>query len=560
MQEAGIQACLIPSTDPHQSEYVAERWQVRAHFSGFTGSAGELLVTLGEAALWTDSRYFLQAEQQLAGSEIQLMKSGLPETPSLSDWLAEQLQQGDTLGINGWQFPHSRVRSLRRKLAAKGIELRTDFDPFDEIWPQRPPLPKEPIFDFPTDYAGESREHKLQRLRENMQKQGASQLLISALDEIAWLFNLRGRDVHCNPVFYAYALVGQDEARLFLPYSEEGKCPDQLGSHLAKAGIKILPYEQIADFLHQLAEGEQRLWAPETQTNEALFEALGGKPYLRKNSPLAAMKAIKNEREIELLREAMIMDGKALKDFYQWLEETLQERPVSEYEAGEKINEFRSRQEGYFGPSFDPIVGFRQNGAIVHYRAEADSCAMIEGSGMLLIDSGGQYLKGTTDITRTIYLGEPSEEEKRHFTLVLKGTIALAMARFPEGTTGCQLDTLARKALWSEKLNYGHGTGHGVGFFLNVHEGPQRIGPTRSNVPLQPGMITSDEPGYYREGHYGIRIENLILCKSCGDGFLEFETLTLFPIQRKLIVESMLTEEEREWLEAYERKVAEALA
>ncbi len=559
MREAGIQACFIPSTDPHQSEYVADHWQLRAYFSGFTGSAGKLLVTLREAALWTDSRYFLQAEQQLP-PDIQLMKEGLPETPSPSAWVSQQVGRGDVLGIDGRQFSHQSYAKLESNLQSKGIRMRTDFCPWNELWPARPPLPTETIFDFPEEFAGESREEKLRRLRQKMQQQKTDYLLISALDEIAWLFNLRGRDIHANPVFYAYALVGQSEAFLFLPSSSPPKCPPELQAHLAKAGIKLLRYDEIASFLEHQLPPSSRLHAPASQINERLYRAIASHRLNKTESPLPLMKAVKNETEIAHLQQAMITDGLALFYFYRWLEETLEGRTVSEAEAAEKINAFRKAQGKFFGPSFDPIVGFRENGAIVHYKAEAGSCAHIRAPGMLLIDSGGQYQEGTTDITRTTYLGTPSKEAKKHFTLVLKGHIALARAVFPEGTTGCQLDILARNALWQEKLNYGHGTGHGVGFFLSVHEGPQRIGPTRSQVALMPGMITSNEPGYYRQNHYGIRIENLVLCRPAGQGFLKFETLTLFPIQRKLMDEELLTSEERRWLNAYHREVYEKLS
>lgn len=559
MHRAGIQACLIPSTDPHQSEYVAEHWQLRSYFSGFTGSAGKLLITLDRAALWTDGRYFLQAEQQLP-PDILLMKEGLPETPSIPAWLQHNLQQGDTLGIDGWQFSHRQYTELKKQLQDKKLDIRIDFNPWDELWPDRPPLPDAPIFDFPEEFAGESREKKLQRLRKNMFERKIDYLLLSALDEIAWLFNLRGRDVHCNPVFYAYTLIGQDEALLFLPYASASKCPSELQAHLAKAGIQIREYEQITTALKDKLPSQARLQASREQVNEMLYRALPAHPSDKSTSPVQLMKAVKNETEIAHTRQAMVTDGIALFHFYRWLEETLQHRSVSEAEAAEKINEFRNEQGDFFGPSFDPIVGFRQNGAIVHYKAEAENCAQIQAPGMLLIDSGGQYPEGTTDITRTTYLGTPSEEQKKHFTLVLKGHIALARAIFPKGTTGCQLDILARHALWQEKLNYGHGTGHGVGFFLNVHEGPQRIGPTRSQAVLMAGMITSNEPGYYLQGHYGIRIENLVLCREAGNGFLEFETLTLFPIQLKLIDKDLLTEEEISWLNAYHQKVYEKLS
>ncbi len=559
MQDAGIHACLIPSTDPHQSEYVADHWQIRAWLSGFTGSAGELLVTTEKAALWTDSRYFLQAQQQLAGSGIQLMKQGLPETPDIISWLQSQCPRGSTLGINGWQFSHQRSKKLQNRLAKANIHLHTGFDPYDEIWPERPPLPQDPVFDFPSQFAGETREEKLQRLRKKMGQEKTAFIFLSALDEIAWLFNLRGRDVHCNPVFYAYALIGLQEATLFLP---SGKCPHELQNDLAKAGINIKDYHAVKEILRETPPRSTNIWLPENQTNEALYPLLssGEKQKTNKNSPLALMKAIKNETEIELTRQIMVRDGLALFHFYQWLDKTLKTRAVSEAEAAEKLNEFRREQGSFFGPSFDAIVGFRQNGAIVHYKPEHGSCAMIEGNGMLLIDSGGQYMEGTTDITRTTYLGEPGEDEKKHFTLVLKGHIALARALFPKGTNGCQLDTLARHALWQEKLNYGHGTGHGVGFFLNVHEGPQRIAPFRCTTPLKAGMITSNEPGFYLEGKYGIRIENLILCKEAGDGFLKFETLTLFPIQRQLINHALLSPEERQWLNQYHQNVYEQLA
>lgn len=565
MKKHGIDAVIIPSSDPHQSEYVADHWKVREWISGFNGSAGTVVVTADHAGLWTDVRYFLVAEEQLKGSEMELHKLNVPHTPEYREWLKENLPRrggpkGGTIAADGRLFSVGQMRKMAKEFRSANFELRSEIDLFEGIWPDRPSLPMEKIFAHDIKFAGASRGEKLSNLRAKMG--GDSHYLLSTLDDIAWLFNLRGRDVECNPVFYAYAVVDKKAAWLFV---ENEKIPAELKKELNADGIILKPYGDLENFLKTLpVPSTGGIHIDLGTTSNRVYNAIEKERMVEGGNLVAPLKAIKNPTEIAHFRQVMVKDGVALVKLFRWLEQTIRERPVSEVEASDMLAGFRSGQAHYFGESFSAIVGYRGNGAIIHYRPEEGTCADIRAEGILLLDSGGQYLDGTTDITRTVALSEPTATQKRDFTLVLKGHIALANAKFPQGTTGVQLDTLTRMHLWQHGLNYGHGTGHGIGFFLNVHEGPQSISPTvnpaRSGIAFEPGMLTSNEPGFYEDGEYGIRTENLILCvedkmEYKGKKFYRFDTLTLFPIDLNLVDETMLDETEKAWLNAYHEEV-----
>lgn len=559
MSHHQIAAFLVPSSDPHQSEYVAPRWETRSWLSGFTGSAGTLIVTADHAGVWTDSRYFIQGEQQLAGSGVELMKQGIPHAPEHVDWLANHLSTGERLGFDGRVISLAQARLLKRKLQPKGIRLEARHDLADSIWEDRPGMPNSEVFDFSVEYAGASREEKLGRIRSWLKDQDVDAVLLTALDDIAWTLNVRASDVDYNPVCLSYLLIDTKTAQWFVGTD---RISSDLQAAMTKADVLIENYNGVEEALSSFSSSK-RLAIDPAGLSFYHYELLGSKDLKELSSPVTAMKTVKNETETTHYRQVMRKDAVALLRLFRWLEKELQERGVPETEVAEQLAEFRSQQEGYYGESFGAIVGYRGNGAIVHYRAEKDTCATIQAEGILLLDSGGQYLDGTTDITRTVALGTPSAEERRHYTLVLKGMIALSTAKFPKGTGGAQLDTLARQFLWQDGLNYGHGTGHGVGFFLNVHEGPQGFATSavtsRGRTAFEPGMVTSNEPGFYRTDHYGIRIENLILCVAgeqtpYGD-FLQFEELTLFPIDQSLIDNSLMTELEKNWLNEYHQKV-----
>lgn len=563
MKEKGLDAYLISSSDPHQSEYVAPYWSTRTWLSGFTGSAGTLIVTQDEAGLWTDSRYFIQAEKQLEGSTIKLQKQGVPNAPEHIDWLMEQLPSGSKVGFDGQVISLAGIRSLERKLSTKGIRLQGKYDLAGKIWEDRPGLPESHVFELPTKFSGKTRQEKITELREWLKTQKADGLFLPALDDIAWLLNIRASDVESNPVCLSYLLLTENEVTWCV---NQSRIDPALLSNLKEEGVVLRNYDEALNVLQSVSASDKLVIDPST-ISFAYFEALSGKYLSERPSPVQAMKAVKNDKEIANLKQAMRKDAVALLKLFRWLDDQLDQRTVSEVEVGEQLTQFRSEQANYHGESFNAIVGYKGNGAIVHYRAEPESCAQIKKEGMLLLDSGGQYWDGTTDITRTIAFSSPSQEEKIHFTLVLKGMMALSQVRFPKGTSGVQLDTLARQFLWQEGLNYGHGTGHGVGFFLNVHEGPQGIMPnaaSKGKTAFEVGMLTSNEPGFYRQGHYGIRIENLVLCvedqtTDYGD-FLKFETMTLFPIDQNLIDTTMLTTAEINWLNAYHQKVYEAVS
>ena len=521
-----IKAFIIPSTDPHLSEYVAPHWMSREWISGFTGSAGTVVVLMNEAGLWTDSRYFLQAAKELEGSGITLYKEMLPETPSITKYLSQKLKSGESVSIDGKMFSVQQVEQMKEELAAYSLQVDLFGDPLKRIWKDRPSIPDSPAFVYDIEYAGKSCEEKVAAIRAELTKKGAYALFLSALDEIAWTLNLRGNDVHCNPVVVSYLLITQDDVIYFI--SPE-KVTKEVNEYLKEQHVKLKNYDEVETYLNTFT-GRNILIDPK-KTNFAIYSAINPKcNIIRGESPVALLKAIRNEQEIAGIHAAMQRDGVALVKFLKWLEEAVPSGKETELSVDRKLHEFRAAQPLYMGESFDTIAGYKEHGAIVHYSATPESDVPLQPKGFLLLDSGAQYLDGTTDITRTIALGELTEEEKTDYTLILKGHIALAMAKFPVGTRGAQLDVLARMPIWKYGMNFLHGTGHGVGHFLSVHEGPQSIRMNENPVVLQPGMVTSNEPGVYKAGSHGIRTENLTLvCKDkegmFGD-YLKFETIT----------------------------------
>ncbi len=558
--QEGIAAFIVPSTDPHLSEYVAPHWQSREWISGFTGSAGTVVVTREKAGLWTDSRYFLQAAQQLEGSDIDLYKEMLPETPSIPAFLSANLKPGEAVGIDGTVFSAEEAMQLQDKLKKDGISVKNIADPMNLIWTDRPAMPEGPAYIYETKYAGKSSQEKIATIRKEMEETGAEALLISALDEIAWTLNIRGNDVHCNPVVVSHLLIGKNDAHFFI---QPQKVTEKLSAYLKEIGVSIHSYEDIEPFLNRLTANSILL--NPSKTNYAAYSAIRPDCRIVKGvSPVALLKAIRNEQEIAGIHAAMQRDGVALVKFLKWLEEAVPAGGETEISVEKKLHEFRAAQPLYMGESFDTIAGYKEHGAIVHYEATPETDVPLKPEGFLLLDSGAQYLDGTTDITRTIALGVLTEEEKTDYTLILKGHIDLAMAVFPEGTRGTQLDVLARMPIWQHRMNFLHGTGHGIGHFLNVHEGPQSIRMNENPVILQAGMITSNEPGVYKAGSHGVRTENIVLTVKAGEGmfgnYLKFETITLCPICKKGIIKEMLTTEEIDWLNDYHRNVYEKLS
>lgn len=559
MKENGVSAYIIPLCDPHQSEYPATYWKSLPYISGFTGSAGTVMVSLDHAGLWTDSRYFIQGEQELKDSSFVLHKMNVQRNPGYIDWLAENLKEGATVIADGPMISLSQKNRWSKKLKAKGIALQLTNDFIGSTWNGRPALSMEPVFDHEIKYAGQSREEKIKAVRAGMRKKGTDYHLITTLDDIAWILNLRGRDVECNPVFVSYLVIGKDKTHLFIA---KKKVPNLLRSTLEASGVVLHDYESIVSFLTVLSP-DSKVLINKASINVQLYDALEKTETIDGEIISRHLKAIKNDTEINHFRKVHEKDAVALTHAFYWLENTVAERTVTEYEFAAKIAAYRSQQEGYFGESFSAIVGYKGNGAIIHYRPHLETAAEIKNEGILLVDSGGQYHDGTTDITRTITFSPPPPEQKNAYTRVLKGHIALAVAIFPEGTSGGQLDTLARNSLWEDGLNYGHGTGHGVGFFLNVHEPPQGFAPGstgRATSVQKVGMVTSNEPGHYVADKYGIRIENLILAREAKtEGFLEFETITYFPIDTQLIDFSLMTKAEVDWLNSYHADVQQRL-
>ncbi|MFQ9314717.1 aminopeptidase P family protein [Dysgonomonas mossii] len=559
MGEKGLHAFIIPSTDSHLSEYPASHWASREWISGFTGSAGTVVVTREKAGLWTDSRYFLQGAKELEGADIELFKEGLPSTPSIEEWLTTELGKGEYVGIDGTVYAAKEAMNLTHKLNMKGLHLISDYDPFSKIWNDRPEIPTNTIFVLSEKYAGEAAHKKIARICDAVEKNGAESLLVASLDTIAWIFNIRGNDVKCNPVAVSYAYVSKEETVLFI---NPKKLTSEISDYLKAEGVTIAEYDKVFDYVSKL---KTPVCLDANKVTFKLYNTIpDGCRIIDMPSPADLMKSIKNDTEVQGIRNAMERDGVALVRFFMWLEKAVPSGNVTEIMIPEKLVEYRSQQKNFVGESFDTISGYGPNGAIVHYHVSNESSLPVKPEGLLLVDSGAQYFDGTTDITRTLAVGPLTDQMKKDYTMVLKGHINLATAIYPQGTRGSQLDILARKALWDEGLNYLHGTGHGIGHFLNVHEGPQNIRMNENPTTLQPGMVTSNEPGLYRAGQYGIRIENLIRTKhemttEFGD-FYSFETLTLCPIDTTPIVKEMLTEKEIIWLNEYHKFVYDRLS
>lgn len=559
MTREGVAAAIIPQTDPHLGEYIADHWQVRRWLSGFTGSAGTLVITDREAFLWTDSRYFLQAAQQLEGTTITLMKEGLPETPGITPYLISHLVKGATVGIDGLLFSSTAVAQLRSSLEKHGLKLNAHFSPIDACWKDRPALPDAPVFVHDEKYAGRAAADKIADILREVKEQGATALLISDLAEVAWTLNIRSRDVNCNPVATSFLYLAPIGSTLFI---DEVKVDEATRTYLASANVAVAPYSAILDFLKALPADATVLYeAP--RTADRLVDALGLRG-VAGASPVPMMKAVKNSTQIAGIRNAMEKDGAALVGAFMEIERRMRQGiKLTELDVAYILTEYRSQQELYFDESFETIAGYGPHGAIVHYSATEESSVEIHPEGLLLIDSGAQYLDGTTDITRTIAMGTPTNQERHDFTLVMKGHIALASAIYPEGTRGDQLDVLAHQYLWRDGANYLHGTGHGVGHFLNVHEGPQSIRLNHMPATLRPGMLTSDEPGLYRAGIHGIRCENLVLTVNAFTSefgrFYRFEPMTLFPWDLSLFDTAIMTDEEINWVNGYHQTVRERL-
>jgi len=558
MKQHKIDAYIIPTSDPHMSEYPADCWKYREWISGFTGSAGTVIITADKAGLWTDSRYFLQASTQLEGTGIELFKMMLPETPTIPEFLTHELKEGQTVGLNGETYSLADARSLEKALAEKEIKLNTNASLIDPIWKERPAIPEAPMFEMPVELSGKSTEDKLIDINKMLHKAGADCTILSALDEVAWTFNIRGTDVAYNPVVISYAFVSEKESVLFV---NPKKIPAEIAEHLKKEGVTLADYGMLATFLSRLPE-RTRVFIDSKRTNVAIYNALPKSSILIEGtSPANHLKSIKNETEIKGFRNAVLKDGIAMTKFYFWLEKMLKAgEKVTELSAAAKLTALRSEQPQYVMDSFASISSYGPHGAVVHYSPTPETDTELKTDSLYLLDSGAQYLDGTTDITRTIALcDEPSEQMKKDFTRALKGTIGIAKCKFPAGIRGCLIDAFARKALWDAGINYLHGTCHGIGHCLNVHEGPQSIRMEENPVILEPGMVMSDEPAIYRPGEYGIRTENMILIREDSETefgkFLGFETLTLCYIDTKLVIPSMLSVREHAWLNKYHQMV-----
>lgn len=558
MKQHKIDAYIIPTSDPHMSEYPADCWKYREWISGFTGSAGTVIITADKAGLWTDSRYFLQASTQLEGTGIELFKMMLPETPTIPAFLTHELKEGQTVGLNGETYSLADARSLEKALAEKEIKLNTNASLIDPIWKERPAIPEAPMFEMPVELSGKSTEDKLIDINKMLHKAGADCTILSALDEVAWTFNIRGTDVAYNPVVISYAFVSEKESVLFV---NPKKIPAEIAEHLKKEGVTLADYGMLATFLSRLPE-RTRVFIDSKRTNVAIYNALPKSSILIEGiSPTNHLKSIKNEAEIKGFRNAVLKDGIAMTKFYFWLEKRLKAgEKVTELSAAAKLTALRSEQPQYVMDSFASISSYGPHGAVVHYSPTPETDTELKTDSLYLLDSGAQYLDGTTDITRTIALcDEPSEQMKKDFTRALKGTIGIAKCKFPAGIRGCLIDAFARKALWDAGINYLHGTCHGIGHCLNVHEGPQSIRMEENPVILEPGMVMSDEPAMYRPGEYGIRTENMILIREDSETefgkFLGFETLTLCYIDTKLVIPSMLSVREHAWLNKYHQMV-----
>ncbi len=563
MKQHKIDAYIIPTSDPHMSEYPADCWKYREWISGFTGSAGTVVITADKAGLWTDSRYFLQASTQLEGTGIELFKMMLPETPTIPEFLVHELEEGQTVGLNGETYSLADARTLEKVLAGKEIKLNTNASLIDPIWKERPAIPEAPLFEMPVELSGKSVEDKLLDINKMLHKAGTDCTILSALDEVAWTFNIRGTDVAYNPVAISYAFVSEKESVLFV---NPKKLPAEIAEHLKKEGVTLADYGMLATFLSRLPE-RTRVFVDSKRTNVAIYNALPESSILVEDiSPANHLKSIKNETEIKGFRNAVLKDGIAMTKFYFWLEKMLKAgEKVTELSAAAKLTALRAEQPQYVMDSFASISSYGPHGAVVHYSPTPETDTELKTDSLYLLDSGAQYLDGTTDITRTIALcDEPSEQMKKDFTRALKGTIGIAKCKFPAGIRGCLIDAFARKALWDAGINYLHGTCHGIGHCLNVHEGPQSIRMEENPVILEPGMVMSDEPALYRPGEYGIRTENMVLiredCETEFGKFLGFETLTLCYIDTKLVIPSMLSVREHAWLNKYHQMVYDLIS
>lgn len=561
MGNKGLNACIIPTSDPHQSEYTAECWKFREYISGFTGSAGTLVVGMDDAGLWVDSRYFLQAEEELKGSGITMFKSSLAETITPEAWIVSK--DARSVGLDGSMFSMKEVQQLTEYLHRNNIHIDATFEPYESTWPGRPTFPKNEIYLFPEKFAGETVESKLERVRVELLNNGADAMPLAALDEIAWLFNLRGSDIEYNPVGVCFAYVGPTAAWLF---TDPDKLTEKTKNRLMSAGIKTAGYDELPSFLQK--QNGQRLLIDKSRINQRIGSSIpGGNSIIEAASPVSHMKAIKNETEIAGFRNAMIKDGIALTRFWKELEEQLEngDQTITEWTISQRIAELRKQQGNYASDSFGPIVSFKGHGAIVHYEVSPESAYPVTKDGILLADTGGQYFDGTTDITRTFSLYEETPKlYKQDYTSLLKGVIALSSAVFPVGTRGTQLDVLARQYIWKRNINFLHGTGHGVGHFLNVHEGPHSVRMNENPVTLEAGMTLTNEPAIYRTGEYGVRVENVMLIRNENTSefgsYLCFEVLTLFPLDHKSIDATLLSPEEKAWVNAYHEKVFQILS
>jgi len=561
MEKDNLSAVIIPSSDPHQSEYLAEHWQARKWLTGFSGSAGMAVITHDHAILWTDFRYYIQAEAQIADSLFELFKLGANDVPTFDKWLAVALKPGDTIGIDGNMFSMADVKKLDTGFKAKGLYLNPGIDSITQFWKDRPVKPDSPAFSFPEKYAGQSRCDKIMEIRRQMKDLGASYHLMATLDDIAWTLNLRGKDVGTNPVNIAFVLIAPQKVFLFI---SKGKVNDDLVKELNQDRIDILEYGDISAALMEIEDNQIILVDP-GNTNYRLSGSINKKcTIVERPNPAIALKAIKNDIEITHLRQTLIKDGVAVVSFLFWLEHQPDNAQITELTVADKLYGFRKQQELFVDNSFDPIMAFKDHSAMCHYSATRQTSLPIADKGMFLTDSGGNYFTGTTDITRTIFKGNPSKQEITDYTLVLKGHIAVATILFPKGTRGFQIDTLSRQYLWKQGMDFGHGTGHGVGFFLCVHEGPARISPHPVDVSLEKGMVLTNEPGLYRDGAYGIRLENMILVDKAFENefgtFMKFENLTYCHFERNLIDKDMLSKDEIGWVNTYHTRVFEKLS
>lgn len=562
MRRERIDAFIFPSTDPHNGEYVPAHWEGRKWISGFDGSAGTAVVTAAEAALWTDSRYFLAAEEQLEGTEFRLMKERVEGTPTIAQWLGRKLAHidGAIVGLDGYVNANDEVEALAAELRRQGgITVRTNFDPLSVIWNGRPEIPANPVEIHSLEYAGEAAEQKLERIRKAVRASGAEALLVTALDDIAWALNLRGSDVHCNPVFVAYLLIDVDRTVLYI---NKVKLSASVEAYLRGIGVDVDDYGNVADGLRRM-HAYNVLLDP-SLTNYTLFHSIDNRKVVAGLSPVPYMKSVKNAAEIAGFHNAMLRDGVALVKFLRWLKPAVEAGGETEMSVDRKLTALRSEQPLFRGISFDTIAAYQAHGAIVHYEATPETDAALRPEGFLLLDSGAQYLDGTTDITRTIPLGPVTEEQRHVYTLVLKGHIQLELCKFPNRASGTQLDILARQAMWREGMNFMHGTGHGVGSYLNVHEGPHQIRMEWKPAPLVAGMTVTDEPGLYLAGKFGVRIENTLIAtdymQTDFGKFLQFESLTLCPIDLSCADLTMLSAEEKQWLNAYHKRVLDSLS